>query len=147
MVKLADPAVRLTCCWPKATTAAKERIPATRAEALKVALKVFFSMGLLVLSSSVGLVDHKFPGINQHHHQHSAGEGIVGGDLALVVRVPHKRKASLAGGRVRDRARGRSWFTRAKQARLPPSRAHCEKGFGSGRVAGPPPATSPNGAA
>src|SRR2546422_784620 len=103
MVILAGPAVKLTGCWPKATTPPNRRTPPTRTAAFKVALKLLVLMGSLM--SSVGLVNHKFPGINQHHHQHSAGENIVGGDLALVVRVPHKRKASLIGRRVRDRAR------------------------------------------
>src|SRR6266480_286431 len=106
MVILAGPAVKLTGCWPKATTPPNRRTPPTRTAAFKVALKLLVLMGSLM--SSVGLVNHKFPGINQHHHQHSAGENIVGGDLALVVRVPHKRKPSLTGRRVRDRARRRS---------------------------------------
>src|SRR5207245_4126102 len=40
--------------------------------------------------------------------QHPTWENIVGGNFALIVRVPHESKASLTGGRVRDRARGRS---------------------------------------
>src|SRR5947209_10591573 len=107
IVMSAGPAVKLTCCWPQATTPPNRRIPPTRTAAFNVSLKLLVRMGSLVVLVSVGLVDHKFPGINQHHHQHSAGENIVGGDLALVVRVPHKRKSSLAGGRVGDRARRR----------------------------------------
>src|SRR5882762_1863854 len=102
MVMLAGPAVRLTTCWPQPRTPPKRRIPPTRTAAFNVSLKLLVRMGSLVVFVSVGLVDHKFPGINQHHHQHSAGENIVGGDLALVVRVPHKRKASLIGRRVGD---------------------------------------------
>src|SRR5437879_1119889 len=103
-VAVAGPAVRLTV-WPKAATAANGRIQTTRSEAFKIAFILF--VRIFLSSLSIGLVDHEFPRINQHHHQHSAGENIVGGDLALVVRVPHKRKASLAGGRVGDRARRR----------------------------------------
>src|SRR6266480_6662753 len=105
MVILAGPAVKLTGCWPKATTPPNRRTPPTRTAAFKVALKLLVLMGSLM--SSVGLVNHKFPGINQHHHQHSAGENIVGGDLALVVRVPHERKTRFACGGVRDGARRR----------------------------------------
>src|ERR1019366_6094358 len=106
MTRSAGPAVKLTCCWPKATTAAKGRILATRSAAFTLSLKLFV---LIVFPpSSVALVDYKFPGIDQHHHQHSAGERITRCDLALVVGVPHKRKARLARGRVRDRARRRS---------------------------------------
>src|SRR4029077_417675 len=55
----------------------------------------------------VRLVDLKFPGINQHHHHHSAGENIVGGDFALVVRVPHESKARFAAGGIGNGAGGR----------------------------------------
>src|SRR5882762_2243490 len=105
IVMSAGPAVKLTCCWPQARTPPNRRIPPTRAAAFNESLKLLVRMGSLVVFVSVGLVDHKFPGINQHHHQHSTGENIVGGDLALVVRVPHKRKTSFARGGVRDRAR------------------------------------------
>src|SRR5438445_9432884 len=105
MVMSAGPAVKLTCCWPQARTPPNRRIPPTRAAAFNESLKLLVRMGSLVVFVSVGLVDHKFPGINQHHHQHSTGESIVGGDLALVVRVPHERKASLIGRRVGDCAR------------------------------------------
>src|SRR5437660_3454070 len=108
MVMSAGPAVKLTCCWPQATTPPNRRIPPTRTAAFNVSLKLLVRMGSLVVLVSIGLVDHKFPGIYQHHHQHSAGENIVGGDLALVVRVPHKRKASFVSGGVRDGARRRS---------------------------------------
>src|SRR5437879_4403092 len=97
MVMSAGPAVKLTCCWPQATTPPNRRIPPTRTAAFNVSLKLLVRMGSLVVLVSVGLVDHKFPGINQHHHQHSAGENIVGGDFALVVGVPHEREAALVG--------------------------------------------------
>src|SRR5690554_5473188 len=35
----------------------------------------------------VGLVNDEFPGIDQHHHQHSTRENVVGCDLALIVGV------------------------------------------------------------
>src|ERR1700758_403692 len=92
-VTLVGPAVRLTVCWPKATTPPKRRRPPTRIAAFKVALKSLVRIGSLSLS--VGLVNHKFPGINQHHHQHSAREDVIGSNLALVMRMPHKREAAL----------------------------------------------------
>src|SRR5215472_11162463 len=64
-------------------------------------------MVLFSFSPSVGFVNDKFPGIHEHHHQHSAGENVVGGNFALVVRVPHKSEAGLTGGAVGDGARGR----------------------------------------
>jgi len=52
----------------------------------------------------VGFVNRIFPGIYEHHHHHSAGKCIVGSDLTLIVRVPHKREACLARWRIGDRA-------------------------------------------
>src|SRR6267378_5367045 len=103
---MAGPAVRLTV-WPKAATAANGRIQSARSAAFKITFILFVRI-LFFLVASVGLVYDEFPRINQHHHEHSAGENIVGGDFALVVGVPHEGKAGLAAGRVRNRARGRS---------------------------------------
>src|SRR5436309_14785393 len=40
-VALAGPAVRLTCCWPKATAAANGRMQTTRSAAFKIAFILF----------------------------------------------------------------------------------------------------------
>src|SRR6516162_10076682 len=88
--------------WPKATAAAKGRIASTRAAFFRIALKWFVCM-VFSLSSPVGLfclhafVNHKFPRIHQHHHEHSAWENVVRGNLALVVGVPHKGPAAFVG--------------------------------------------------
>src|SRR6202035_2788647 len=99
MVAVVGIAVRLMVCWPNATTAAKGRIATARSAAFKIALKLFIRIVsfLVVVSVSVRFVDYKFPGINQHHHQHSAGENVVGGDFALVVGVPHERVTTFVG--------------------------------------------------
>src|SRR5271157_1028872 len=59
-----------------------------------------YSCALLIssVSSSHGLIDDEFPGIDEHHHEHSARKNVVGSNLALIVRVPHKRPAALVGG-------------------------------------------------
>jgi hypothetical protein len=74
--------------WPTAIAVPRRR---RRTVALKVLFKIAGTWWdcIAVLLKLVGLVDHKFPGINQHHHQHAAREDVVGGNLALVVRVPH----------------------------------------------------------
>src|ERR1700690_59730 len=101
-------AVRLTCCCPKAATAPARSIPARSTEAfivdLRFRVRIAFSPLVvtpassrhLVLRSpfpfrpdggaaSHSLVNCKFPGVHQQHHQHAAGENIVRRDLALVV--------------------------------------------------------------
>src|SRR2546429_5946324 len=67
--------------------------------ALKWLVRIVFSVNLKssFTVSSQRLINHKFPGIHQHHHQHAAGEDIVRRNLALVMRVPHKRPTALAG--------------------------------------------------
>src|SRR5205823_11320166 len=55
----------------------------------------------------VRFVNHELTRIDEHHHQHAAGEYVVGGDLALVMRVPHEGEARLRGRWVGDRAGGR----------------------------------------
>src|SRR5215469_5031905 len=58
-----------------------------------------FSLSSMVASTALhAFVNHKFPRIHQHHHEHSARENVVGGNLALVVGVPHKGPAALVGG-------------------------------------------------
>ena len=102
----------------------------------------------------VGFVNHEFTGIDQHHHQHSAGEYVVGGDLALVVRVPHISPAAFVGrvglgvGRAADCCCGPAERVVASGPRygVPPYQAPLVKMLGSGSVAGPPAATSPKGA-
>src|ERR1700756_3825764 len=97
------PAVRVTVCialvaptatepksdvvvtdWPTAIAAPRRR---RRTVAHKVLFKIVGTLWdcIAVLLKLFGLVDDKFPGVNQHHHQHAAGENIVGGDFALVV--------------------------------------------------------------
>src|SRR5215470_10562842 len=102
MVVVVGPAVRLIVCWPKAA-AAKGSIASTRAAFFKIALKCFvcivFSLLSMVASTAlIAFVNHKFPRIHQHHHEHSAWENVVRGNLALVVGVPHKGPAALVGG-------------------------------------------------
>src|ERR1700722_12376079 len=58
-----------------------------------------------LFSLLIVFVDHEFPGIDQHHHQHSAGEHIVRCDFALVVRVPHVRPTTFVS-RIRLRVEG-----------------------------------------
>src|SRR6516162_6916143 len=102
MVAVVGPAVRLID-WQKATPA-QDRIASTRAALFRMVLIWFVCMVRLSLLSPVGLirlhafVNHKFPGIHQHHHEHSAWENVVRRNLALVVGVPHKGPAALAGG-------------------------------------------------
>ena len=97
-VAVVGAAVRLTCCCPKAAPAPRRRTVAREYRSLiRIDLRCCW-FALCFSSALVGFVDHEFPGIDQHHHQHSAGENVVGGDLALVVRVPHKGPAALVGG-------------------------------------------------
>jgi hypothetical protein len=89
--------------WPTAIAVPRRR---RRTVAHKALFKIVGTLWdcIAVLLKLVGLVDYKFPGINQHHHQHAAGENIVGGDFALVVRVPHEGKTGFTAGRVRNRS-------------------------------------------
>src|SRR5215469_8597696 len=98
--------VKLTVCWPKLALTPNRRIEATSRAAFMIALalkwqvRIVFSVNSLNSSftvSSQRLINYKFPGIHQHHHQHAAGENIVRRNLALVVRVPHERPAALVG--------------------------------------------------
>src|SRR5215471_18101638 len=102
MVVVVGPAVRLIVCWPKAAAAAKGRIASTRAAFFKIALKFFvcivFSLLSTVASTALhAFVNHKFPRIHQHHHEHSTWENVVRRNLTLVVGVPHKGPAALVG--------------------------------------------------
>src|ERR1700675_59136 len=84
-------AVKLTACWPKLELTPNRRIAATSTAAFRIALalmwllRIVFSVNLnsFFIVSSQRLINHKFPGIHQHHHQHAAGEDIVRGNLAL----------------------------------------------------------------
>src|SRR5215469_18076337 len=102
MVVVVGPAVRLIVCWPKAAAAAMGRIASTRAALFRIALIfvcIVFSLLSTVASTALhAFVNHKFPRIHQHHHEHSAWENVVRGNLALVVGVPHKGPAALGGG-------------------------------------------------
>src|SRR5436305_14927279 len=60
----------------------------------------FIKVDCIFYLSSLSFVYVKDRRINQHHHQHSAWEYVVGGDFALVMRVPHERVSSFRGGRV-----------------------------------------------
>src|SRR5215469_1025371 len=101
MTVVVGPAVRLIVCWPKAAAAAKGRIASTRAALFKIALIfvcIVFSLLSTVASSALhAFVNHKFPRIHQHHHEHSTWENVVRGNLTLVVGVPHKGPAALVG--------------------------------------------------
>src|SRR3954454_749260 len=93
-VAVAGPAVKLTDC------AAAAAVPRRRTAAPHTAVLIMALRELKCISCSprlLGFIDYEFPGIDQHHHQHSAGKYVVGGDLALIVRVPHEGKAALAG--------------------------------------------------
>src|SRR5258708_28509009 len=96
------PAVRLTCCCAKAAPLASSRTEAASPDLVRSDLKVLNRIAILLVL--VRFVDHEFARIDEHHHQHAAGEDVVGGDLAFVMRVPHESKACFAAGRVRDRA-------------------------------------------
>src|SRR5215475_5412925 len=100
-----SPAVRLICAWPNAETAPNSNRLATITAALSID---FIVLVRIASSPSIGFIDHKFPGIDQHHHHHSARKNIVGGDFALIVGVPHKRKAGFTSRWIRDGARRRS---------------------------------------
>src|SRR5215469_14778345 len=103
--------VRLTCCWPKAAAAPKRKRAATTNVAFSVAFKVWIRIEFLVVIGIFelqGLINYKFTGIHQHHHQHSSGEDVVGGNFALVVGVPHEGEASFGARGIGNRPRGRS---------------------------------------
>src|ERR1035438_393722 len=95
-VMLVGPADRLTCCWAAAIPAPRRRTVAADTADFRVAFIEWNRMSLFS-SLSILFIDYEFPGIDQHHHQHSAGKHVVGGNLALVVRVPHKCPAALVG--------------------------------------------------
>src|SRR4051794_16860544 len=92
-VAVAGPAVKLTDC-AVAAPVPRRRTAAPHSAVLIIALRELICVSVLLL---LGFIDYEFPGINQHHHQHSARKYVVGGDLALIVRVPHEGKAALAG--------------------------------------------------
>src|ERR1700726_876942 len=95
MFAVAGAAIRLIVCCaiaaPLPSSAAAAAIPAWNAA-------LFFLLSIWVLLILHRLVDDEFARIDEHHHEHSAGEDVVGRDLALFVRVPHERPATLVGG-------------------------------------------------
>src|SRR5580704_19481270 len=109
-VKVVAPAVRFTCCWAGDTPVPRKRADATSTAVFKVVLRFLIRISALLL---IGFVNRKFPGIDNHHHQHSSRENVIGGNLALVVGVPHKRKSCFARWTVGDRAGGRSCSDRS----------------------------------
>src|SRR5215472_11962 len=109
-VKVVAPAVKFTCCWAGETPVPRKRADATSTAVFRVVFRFLIRISALLL---IGFVNYKFPGIDQHHHQHSTGKNVVGGNLALVVGVPHKRKSCFAGWAVGDCAGGWSSSGRA----------------------------------
>jgi len=92
---LAGAAVRLTCCWATAPPASRSAETASP-DLIRADLKILDRMGLLLVLFR--FVDHEFARIDEHHHEHPARKYVVGGDLALIVRVPHVGPAALVGG-------------------------------------------------
>src|SRR6267142_4157516 len=112
VIRLAGAAVRVTL-WATARLAPRRRTVVARIAVFRLVLRKLNRIAALLVvsvfriemgSKLVGFIDHKLPGVHQHHHHHSAGEDVVGGNLAFVVGVPHEGKASLAGGGIRNGA-------------------------------------------
>src|SRR5215469_9156717 len=94
--------MRFTVCWPNAAVLATRRTETASADLVRAGLKLTDRIALSYLL--IGFVDFEFAGIDEHHHEHPAREDVVGGDLALVMRVPHEREARFRRRRIRDRA-------------------------------------------
>src|SRR5882762_10167039 len=116
VIRLAGAAVRVTL-WATARLAPRRRTVVARIAVFRLVLRKLNRIAALLVvsvfriemgSKLVGFIDHKLPGVHQHHHHHSAGEDVVGGNFALVVRVPHESETSLIGGRVGNSARWRN---------------------------------------
>src|SRR5437016_2367763 len=165
-VALAGPAVRLTCCWPKATAAANGRMQTTRSAAFKIAFILFVRIVIprRQLDSSItnsrestSIIISIPPGkillvvisrslcechINAKPASEPGGLAIVP-DGGVEPVAPHEPAGGVAAPKVHPVARSVAFGPRYG---LPPYHAPFVKRFGSGRVTGPPPATSPNGA-
>src|SRR3989440_5442333 len=117
-VRLVGPTVRLICCWAKAAPPASRRTEAASPDRVRRDLELLERIAVFL--ALVRFVNHELTRIDEHHHQHAAGEYVVGGDLALVMRVPHEGEPGLARRGVGDRARGwrRSGRTRGSNRRV-----------------------------
>jgi hypothetical protein len=86
MTAVVGPAVRLICA--KEALAVKRRPAKASVAVFRIDLSVVDRIEILLRIRALTLIrfiDGKFTGINQHHHQHSAGKNVVGGNFALVV--------------------------------------------------------------
>src|SRR6266478_3908222 len=81
--------------WPSAAPLASRRTEAASPDLVGRDLRILNRMVVPPESFLIRFVDHEFARIDEHHHEHAAREHVVGGDLALVVRVPHEREATL----------------------------------------------------
>src|SRR5271169_5190027 len=99
MVVVVGAAVRFIGCCAEASPTAVRSISVIKSPNFGTALKFGRMDSFLYLFVCLfGFVDGEFSGIDQQHHEHAAGENIVRRDLALVMRVPHKRPTALVGG-------------------------------------------------
>src|SRR5205814_6999934 len=151
-VAVAGPAVRLTV-WPKAATAANGRIQTTRSAAFKIAFILFvriflprrqFDSSITNSLQSTSIIISIPPGktllvvisrslCECHMNANPAspvGEFAIVPDGGVVPVGPVARTVAFG-----------------PRYGLPPNQAPFAKILASGRVTGPPPATSPNGAA
>src|SRR6478735_6431315 len=104
-VAVVGAAVKLTACCPTEGLTPRRRRRVSGAAIFKLDLTKWDSIFFSWLER---LINDELPEINQHHHQHAARENIVGGNFALVMRVPHERKARFRRRVIRDRAGRRS---------------------------------------
>src|ERR1700733_1025370 len=101
----------LCCDAVKFTTAWAEAIPAVRSRAVPAriaVLRAFLVMRMISTPGSQRFVNVPNIRVHQHHHQHAAREYVVGGDLALIVGMPHERDAGFRN-RVLQRTARRQW--------------------------------------
>src|SRR5215470_18943355 len=95
------PALRLTL-WASDSPLASSRSEPARAALIRPDFLLLENMSVVL--ALVRFIDEELTRIDEHHHQHAAGENVVGGDLALVMRVPHEGEARLGSRRIGDRA-------------------------------------------
>src|SRR5215472_1965606 len=173
MVVVVGPAVRLIVCWPKAAAAAKGRIASSSAAFFKIALNCFVSI-VFSLLSTVASSAYMLSSITNSRESTSIIMSIPPGNTLFVVisrslwechikaqprsfaglswrlagcnvvqlvpgvAVPVNALAVQAGIVARKFASGPKYGEPLYQGPL-------VKTLGSGRVAGPPAGTSPNG--
>src|SRR5262249_10579870 len=127
IVAVVATAVRLICCWANAAALPSSRVVAASADLTKAGLNLRDAIAISNLFVLVRFVDYEFAGIDQHHHQHAAGEDVVRGDLALVVRVPHEGETGFRGWVVGDGAGRRCSSCRAARGGIPSACAGSER--------------------